>query len=132
RDKERQDAAAIFGFGVHFTPGQKLAKNVSTPGDILDRQLLYIFASQIPGDVGFDTQHYSDAVDVRVLVKDGVLSVLVRRARVEAANADIFVAWMTGSALVLIALSVLFLRHQVKPIEQFALAARHFSLDRPA
>ena len=106
--------------------------SVSDPADPLDRQLLYIFGSQIPGEVGFDTRRYADYVDVRMGLKDGVLSVLVPRARVEAANADIFILWMIGSSLVLIALAVLFLRNQVKPIEQLALAAERFGKGRAA
>ena len=130
RDSERQIAAKTFGLPAQFLPGQKLQHSVSSPADPLDRQLLYIFSSQIPGEVGFDTQRYADDVDVRVQLKDGVLSVRVPRARVAAANADIFIMWMIGSSLVLIAVAVLFLRNQVKPIEQLALAAERLGKGR--
>ena len=62
---------------------------------------------------------------------DGVLRLLVPRTRVTASSADIFVLWMIGSSLVLIAISVLFLRNQVKPIERLAAAAEAFGKGRP-
>src|SRR5262249_19756686 len=44
--------------------------------------------------------------------------------------ADIFVFWMIGSSLVLMAIAVLFLRNQVKPIERLAYAAEAFGKGR--
>lgn len=132
RDAERQRAAAFFNMPVQFLPDEKLDRSISEPADPLDRQLFYIFRTQLRGETSFDTQSYADYVDVRVQLKDGVLSVLVPRARVAAANADIFILWMIGSSLVLIVVAVLFLRNQVKPIEQLALAAERFGKGRSA
>jgi two-component system osmolarity sensor histidine kinase EnvZ len=67
---------------------------------------------------------------LRVQLKDGVLHLLVPRERVTASNADIFILWMIGSSLVLIAIAALFLRNQVKPIERLAYAAENFGKGR--
>jgi two-component system osmolarity sensor histidine kinase EnvZ len=56
----------------------------------------------------------------------------VPRARVTASNADIFVLWMIGSSLVLIAIAALFLRNQIKPIQRLADAAESFGKGREA
>jgi two-component system osmolarity sensor histidine kinase EnvZ len=130
RDRERQLAAKLFGYPAEFTPGEKLTRTVSTPDTVLDRQLAYIFSSQMPEAISFDTRRFTDYVDLRVQLKDGVLQLLVPRARVTASNADIFILWMIGSSLVLIAISVLFLRNQVKPIERLAYAAESFGKGR--
>jgi two-component system osmolarity sensor histidine kinase EnvZ len=82
--------------------------------------------------VSFDSRRFTDYVDLRVQLKDGVLQVLVPRARVTASNADIFILWMIGSSLVLIGISVLFLRNQIKPIERLAYAAENFGKGRSA
>jgi len=37
---------AFVGYPAEFTPGQKLARSVSAPQTVLDRQLAYIFSSQ--------------------------------------------------------------------------------------
>ena len=130
RDRERQQAAQLFGYPAEFMPGEKLTRTVSEPDSVLDRQLAFIFSSQLPQSVNFDTQSFSDYVDLRVQLKDGVLRLLVPRARVTASNADIFVLWMIGSSLVLIAIAVLFLRNQIKPIQRLAYAAESFGKGR--
>jgi two-component system osmolarity sensor histidine kinase EnvZ len=130
RDRERQQAAQLFGYPAEFLRGEKLTRTVSEPDSVLDRQLAFIFSSQLPQSVNFDTQSFSDYVDLRVQLKDGVLRLLVPRARVTASNADIFVLWMIGSSLVLIAIAVLFLRNQIKPIQRLAYAAESFGKGR--
>jgi two-component system osmolarity sensor histidine kinase EnvZ len=69
-------------------------------------------------------------VDLKVQVKDGVLRVMIPRERMVASNADIFILWMVGSSLVLIAVAIMFLRNQVRPIERLALAAEAFGKGR--
>jgi len=130
RDKERQTAAQLFGYPAEFMPGERLTRTVSAPGTVLDRQLAFIFSSQVPQAVSFDTQAFRDYVDLRLQLKDGVLRLLVPRERVTASNADIFILWMIGSSLVLIAIAALFLRNQVKPIERLAYAAENFGKGR--
>ena len=130
RDKERQTAAQLFGFPAEFMAGERLTRTVSAPDTVLDRQLAFIFSGQMPQAVNFDTQTFRDYVDLRVQLKDGVLRLLVPRERVTASNADIFILWMIGSSLVLIAIATLFLRNQVKPIERLAYAAENFGKGR--
>ena len=130
RERERESAARIFGLTASFLPGEELGETVTEAATPLDRQLLFILDEQIPEQASFSSNIFQDSVDVRVQVNDGVLQVLVPRARVEAANARIFVAWMLGSSLVLIAVAVLFLRNQVRPIERLARAAEEFGKGR--
>jgi two-component system osmolarity sensor histidine kinase EnvZ len=130
RDRERDTASKLFGYPAEFMPGERLTRTVSTPNTVLDRQLAYIFSSQMPEAVDFDTERFTDYVDLRVQLKDGVLRLLVPRERVTASNADIFILWMIGSSLVLIGIAILFLRNQVKPIERLAYAAESFGKGR--
>jgi two-component system osmolarity sensor histidine kinase EnvZ len=130
RDQARRAAATIFGLPAEYLPGERLQQSVSDADNALDRQLLYILATQIPEEASFNSRSYADFVEVRVQLKDGVLRLLVPRERVTAANADMFVLWMIGSSLVLIAVAILFLRNQVKPIEQLARAAEAFGKGR--
>jgi two-component system, OmpR family, osmolarity sensor histidine kinase EnvZ len=131
RDRQRQVAADMFGYTAQFLPGEQLTRTVSAPSTVLDRQLDFTLSSQFAQDVSFDTAGYPDHVDVRMQVQDGVLRLLIPRERVTASSADIFVLWMIGSSLVLIAIAVLFLRNQVKPIERLAAAAESFGKGRP-
>jgi two-component system osmolarity sensor histidine kinase EnvZ len=131
RDRQRQVAAALFGYTAEFLPAEQLTRTVSVPDTVLDRNLDFIFTSQLAQSVSFDTQRYRDHVDVRMQLPDGVLHLLIPRERVTASSADIFVLWMIGSSLVLIAIAVLFLRNQMKPIERLASAAESFGKGRP-
>jgi two-component system osmolarity sensor histidine kinase EnvZ len=131
RDRARQVAANMFGYTADFLPGEQLTRTVSAPTTVLDRNLDFIFKSELAPNVSFDTLRYPDHVDVRMQLPDGVLRLLVPRARVTASSADIFVLWMIGSSLVLIAIAVLFLRNQMKPIERLASAAESFGKGRP-
>lgn len=130
RDSERESASRIFGLPATFLPGADLGNPVTVPATPLDRQLLFVLDEQIPQATNFNSRFFEDSVDVRVQVNNGVLQLLVPRARIEAANARIFVFWMLGSSLVLIAVAALFLRNQVRPIERLARAAEEFGKGR--
>lgn len=130
RDAERENAARIFGLPATFLPGEEVANTVSEAASPLDRQLLFVLASQIPQAARFSTETLDDDVEVRVQLSDGVLAILVPRARVEGSDAALFVLWMIGSSLVLIAVAVLFLRNQVRPIERLARTAESYGKGR--
>jgi two-component system osmolarity sensor histidine kinase EnvZ len=130
RDRQRQIAANMFGYMAEFLPGERLTRTVSEPGTVLDRQLADNMRTLVAENVSFDTARSPDYVDLRMQLKDGVLRLFVPRARVTASSADIFVIWMIASSLVLIAIAMLFLRNQVKPIERLAIAAEAFGKGR--
>ncbi len=58
------------------------------------------------------------------------MRVFARRSQAYASNTLIFLVWMAGSALVLLAIAILFLRNQIKPIQQLATAADSFGKGR--
>ena len=60
-----------------------------------------------------------------------MLEVVAPRDRVTVSGPDIFILWMMGSALILLAIAILFLRNQVRPIERLARAAESFGKGRP-
>jgi two-component system osmolarity sensor histidine kinase EnvZ len=126
RDTELEAAARMFGLPTSFIADERLEDTVSEAANPLDRQLLFILDSQIPQDATFSSEMFGDDVDVRIQLPDGVLQVLVPRVRVEASEASMFVLWMIGSSLVLIAVAVIFLRNQVRPIERLARTAESF------
>jgi two-component system osmolarity sensor histidine kinase EnvZ len=61
-----------------------------------------------------------------------VLRVFAPRSQTFVSNSIIFISWMVGSSLVLLAIAVLFLRNQIKPILRLAAAADSFGKGRPA
>ncbi|MDP6343831.1 MAG: ATP-binding protein [Alphaproteobacteria bacterium] len=60
---------------------------------------------------------------IRVAFEDGTLQVLVPHNRVTAAASQVLALWTIGSSLLLLAIAILFLRNQVRPILRLAQAA---------
>ena len=58
------------------------------------------------------------------------MRVLARRSQAYASNSHIFLLWMGGSSLVLLAVAILFLRNQIRPILRLAEAAESFGKGR--
>ncbi len=67
---------------------------------------------------------------LRVLIDmDGrTMELLLARKRLASSTTYIFILWMLGSSLLLVTISVLFLRNQIRPIVQLARASEQFGL----
>lgn len=123
-------AAHSLGFRISLTPGAKLETPYRHSSSELKRAMDAVFANRLGAAHPFTSNAVGNFVDLSVQVRDGVLNVVVPRDSVVASNADIFLLWMVGSSLVLIAVAILFLRNQVKPIERLAIAADAFGKGR--
>ncbi|MEL7028190.1 MAG: histidine kinase dimerization/phospho-acceptor domain-containing protein, partial [Pseudomonadota bacterium] len=78
----------------------------------------------------FNTQADPDYVDVRIKYDGGVLQVLGLRQRVHATTGHIFVFWTIGLTLLLLAVALIFLRNQMRPLQKLARAAEEFGRGR--
>lgn len=118
------------GITVTLTPGQSLPPtNHLKLFDLLEQTMGDEIENQIglPYWIGIvDEPNTPSMVDVRILLHDQVLRVLVKRNETYASNTHIFILWMVGTAAVLITISVLFLRGQIRPIVALAKAAEAF------
>lgn len=74
----------------------------------------------------FDAALYRDYVDVRVAVEGGVLRAIAYRSRTFATTGPIFLLWMVGATFLLVLVSYLFIRNQVRPIVDLSAAATAF------
>jgi two-component system osmolarity sensor histidine kinase EnvZ len=92
----------------------------------LDITLREALSQQLDNPVWFDTTRYPSYVDVRVQVEGGVLRFITPRDRVFATTGHIFLLWIIGATTLLTAVSVVFIRNQVKPIRRLADAAEQF------
>ncbi len=95
---------------------------------LLDDTLRTEFTNQIGRPFWIDTVGDSDFLQVRVRLEkpDNVLRVFVQRNRAYASNSHIFLIWMVGTSLVLLIIAILFLRNQIRPIQQLSQAAENF------
>lgn len=65
-------------------------------------------------------------VEVSLKLENGVLRVSLPRRRLFSSSGYVFLLWMMGTSLVLLAVAVLFMRNQVRPIRRLAVAAERF------
>ncbi len=114
-----------------FWPSEALPeRSAMSAFSLLDRTLNRELARKLDAPYWFDAHAYPNHVDVRVGVEGGTLRMIVQRNRVFADSGYIFIIWMLGSAVVLLAVAILFLRNQVRPIQRLAEAAESFGKGR--
>ncbi len=77
-----------------------------------------------------DTVGNSNLVEVRVQLDKAVLRVFAQRSQAYASNSEIFLLWMVGTSTLLLAIAIIFLRNQIRPILRLADAAEAFGKGR--
>ncbi|ANH04822.1 MULTISPECIES: ATP-binding protein [Shinella] len=112
---------------IAIEPGTELPAPRSKPFfNILDEILSEEIVRQIRRPFWIDTVGESNLVEIRILLDNKILRVYARRNQAYASNTHIFLLWMVGTSLVLITISILFLRGQIRPILALAQAAESF------
>jgi two-component system osmolarity sensor histidine kinase EnvZ len=119
--------------GVRFVPDEELPITRSKPFfSFLDRYLSGEIRRRIKRPYWIDTVGSSGHIEIRVKLDGAVMRVLAPRAQLIPSNTHIFLVWMVVSATVLLAVAILFLRNQIRPILSLADAADRFGRGRPA
>ncbi|WMS43679.1 ATP-binding protein [Acuticoccus sp. MNP-M23] len=98
---------------------------------LLDRTLSRLISVEVNRPFWIDTLGSSRFVEVQVKTHAGILRIVTRRSHTYASDAHITLVWMAGTSLVLIAVAILFLKGQVRPIQELAAAAERFGQGRP-
>jgi two-component system osmolarity sensor histidine kinase EnvZ len=93
---------------------------------ILDGILSDEITEEIRRPFWIDTVGNSNLIEIRIKLDNRILRVITKRSQAYASNTHIFILWMVGASLVLIAISILFLRGQIRPILSLANAAESF------
>tara|TARA_B110001452_G_scaffold187927_1_gene158273 strand:- start:243 stop:1562 length:1320 start_codon:yes stop_codon:yes gene_type:complete len=74
----------------------------------------------------FDTTSYKELIDLRIKYEYGYFKFLVPKDRVTSSSARIFGLWITVPALIMVFISLIFLKNQTRPITNLAKAAEKF------
>jgi two-component system osmolarity sensor histidine kinase EnvZ len=116
---------------VDFLPVSEMPPPAPKPFfSLLDQALSEELRKQIGKPFWIDTVGRSSLVEVRIQLDNTVLRVFARRNAAYASNSEIFLLWMVGTSLVLLAVAILFLRNQIRPILRLADAAESFGKGR--
>ena len=104
-----------------FLPTKKTERWFSPIDRSLRRELKPIFDSY-----WFDTTSYKELVDLRIKYENGILQILFPKNKIAPSAARIFALWITLPGLLLILISIVFLKNQTRPIVNLAKAAEKF------
>ena len=127
----RKIAQDRMGLAVDFLPITEMPPPGPKPFfSLLDQALSVELRKQIGRPFWIDTVGRSSLVEIRVQLDDTVMRVFARRSAAYASNSEIFLLWMVGTSLVLLAVAIGFLRNQIKPILRLADAAESFGKGR--
>ena len=127
----RKIAQERMGLTVDFLP----LSDMPPPGpkpffSLLDQALSVELRKQIGRPFWIDTVGRSSLVEIRIQLDNAVMRVFARRSAAYASNSEIFLLWMVGTSLVLLAVAIAFLRNQIRPILRLADAAESFGKGR--
>ncbi len=78
------------------------------------------------GNFWFNTTTYKELIDIRIEYQSGYFKFLVPKDRVTSSSARIFALWITVPALIMVFISLIFLKNQTRPITNLAKAAERF------
>ena len=121
-------------FSLFLDLNINLVKNVKFNSDYnerwfspVDRTLRRELKSNF--DVGkywFNTTNYKELIDLRIKYQNGYFKFLVPKDRVTSSSARIFALWITVPAIIMVIISLIFLKNQTRPITNLARAAERF------
>lgn len=123
-----QQAAALTDLDLTLKPGRSPA-GVPLGGAPPEDQLAQAMQGRV--DLPYQIAAAEDGgVRIDVRLPDGLLIIEAPRKRLYSSTTYIFVMWMVGSSLVLLAVATVFLRNQVKSLRRLAAAAEGFGKGR--
>ena len=115
------------GMEISFAPQAKLPPPIKVPlTDFLHTSLQKQLKDSIQKPIWLDTQTLGNRVDIRIAAQNGVLRVIVPRRRTHAEKTYLLVTWTAAVAIISLAIAILFLRNQVRPIQRLAAVANRF------
>jgi two-component system, OmpR family, osmolarity sensor histidine kinase EnvZ len=119
------------GLDIDFLPDEPLPPVAPKPFfDILDGALSNEIRQKVARPFWIDTVGRSNFVEIRIRLENAIVRIIARRSQTYASNAHIFLIWMLGTSLVLMAVSIIVLRNQIRPILRLADAAEDFGKGR--
>ena len=115
-----------FNFSIRFLENTELPDiKVERWFSPMDRTLRRELKSKV-NKYWFNTTSYKEVIDLRIKFKDGVLQIFFPKERVQVSSIRIFALWITLPAFLLIAVAIIFLKNQTRPIIKLAKASEKF------
>ena len=77
-------------------------------------------------DYWFDTTAYKNLIDLKIKYNDGYFQFFIPKERLTSSSARLFGLWITVPAILMIAIAIIFLKNQTRPIIKLAEASERF------
>ncbi len=124
-------AASRFGLNIAVLPPEPLPPAGPKPFfSPLDRMLSQEITRAVGKPFWIDTVGRSNLVEIRIQLARNVLRVFAPRSQTYASNALIFISAMVATSVVLLAIAIVFLRNQIRPILKLTAAVDNFGKGR--
>ena len=115
-----------FSFSVRFLKNEKLPDiKVERWFSPMDRSLRRELKPRF-NQYWFNTVSYKEVVDLRIKFRDGVLQIFFPKERIQASSIRVFILWITLPTILLIAIAIIFLKNQTRPLIKLAEASERF------
>ena len=118
--------ASVTDLDFTLRRGERLQAPPPAGGSLIEEQLMQAMQGRVDLPYRIDAQGDPRGIEIDVQLPVGVLAVAVPSKRLFSPTTYIFVMWMVGSSLVLLAVATIFLRNQVKSLRRLAAAADGF------
>ena len=93
---------------------------------LVSKILEHELRSQLYHDFDLELDFANKRLSIFVKMDNGVLVVEIPERRVFSSSGYIFLLWVLGASILLLSVSVLFMRNQIRPIRKLAVAAERF------
>ncbi len=74
----------------------------------------------------FDTSKFKNTVNLKIQRQDGYFEFFIPRERLTSTSVRIFALWITLPAILIVAIAIIFLKNQTRPIKKLAEASKRF------
>ena len=131
-ENDKQEVNNLFSLfldlNIELVVGEELSdQNKERWFSPIDRTLRRELKSKFSPEIfWFNTTNYKELVDLRIKYEDGYFKFLVPKDRVTSTSARIFALWITVPAIIMVIISLIFLKNQTRPITNLARAAERF------
>jgi len=130
-DRLLETAGAVTDLVFTLKRGDKLHPPPPPDDALLGEQLTQAMQGRVDLPYRIGATDDPHGILIQAQLPEGVLAVEVPGKRLYSPTTYIFVMWMVGSSLVLLAVATVFLRNQVKSLRRLAAAADGFGKGRP-
>ena len=120
-------------FLIIFDRGEVLEDDVALQSDLLsgwEGMVRKALVHELNGTLGrpftVDVDFQEKWTEVRVQLAGGVLNVSLPQRRLFSSTTYIFLIWVFFASTILLVISILFMRNQIRPIRRLAIAAERF------